>query len=124
MITITLPWPDRELSANARDRWGRIKAAKYARYAGAVLARSQGITDLHGAVTIVVTFHPPTKSRTDIDNMVSMLKPWQDGIFDGLGQDDRIIAEARYIRGDKLPGGSVVYRIYGRGEMIPDEIEF
>lgn len=113
MITLTLPWPSSALSPNSRKRWDKIEAVTNARNEAAYITRTEYYGDMPqpAGVRLVVTFHKPTARRMDLDNLVGRVKPLQDGVFQALGWDDRIICEATYIMGCTIPDGAVVMAI-------------
>lgn len=88
---MTLPWPPRELSPNARVHWTRLSAVK-ARYrlACGLVAKSQGATAIghRGSLPVALTFCPPDRRRRDLDNMLASVKSGLDGLADVLGADD------------------------------------
>lgn len=87
---ITLPWPDKKLSSNARVHWAvRSKATKAARLAAGWstrLAKEQ--VNAEGAIYLHVYFYPPDKRKRDGTNMLASCKAIFDGIADALGVDD------------------------------------
>ena len=111
-MTVTLPWPDKALSANARLHWApKSRATKRARQDAAWLTRAAGSVTLpDGPIAVRVTFHPPTKRRHDRDNLIGRMKAAQDGIADALGVDDARF-EPTYAMGEVRRGGAVVVEI-------------
>ena len=115
MIEITLPWPDKRLSPNARVHW-REKATvtKHARKMAYVLAWEGlyylaylGRDDVKFEAQI--TYHPPDRRRRDIlDNLPASIKPFIDGMCDCMGIDDYQIQRTVNEWGDVTPGGKVV----------------
>ncbi|MGZ4968019.1 MAG: hypothetical protein ACXV8O_01260 [Methylobacter sp.] len=117
MIEITLPWPPKELSPNARVHWSvRSKAVKAARQAGFIGCKQaqEGskfkFEYIDGKVHLWIDFHPPSNRRIDDDNCLSRFKSMRDGIADYLGVDDRIFVSHPFVK-DKVPGGCVKVRI-------------
>lgn len=110
--TITLPWPSRALSPNARVHWSkRASAAKKYRQDCCILSHAAGCRALNAArLTVEITFHPPDKRRRDTDNLLSSLKGGLDGIADATGVDD---SNWHYgiAQGDPVKGGQVVVRV-------------
>ena len=107
---ITLPWPHKELSPNARVFW----AAKYARvklYRSACyyITKQSGIKVKDEAIDLWITFNPPDKRRRDLDNCIASIKSGLDGLADALGVDDRRFRLHTHIS-DKIEG-SVTVRI-------------
>lgn len=93
-IALTLPWPIKALSPNARVHFMALAKAKKAyRNACYIQARRQGIlagsTQLQGKpLAIHLEFVPPTKHPRDEDNLVASMKSGLDGLADALGVDD------------------------------------
>jgi crossover junction endodeoxyribonuclease RusA len=114
MMTVTLGWPSRALSPNARTHWGTLaRAKKAARYEGYIAALQTPIDarvhDAAKAVRIQVTFVPPSTRRIDLDNCIASIKANLDGIADLIGIDDsRWIWAAPVIAKPEKPGRVVV----------------
>ena len=98
-MIITLPWPHKDLSPNARKHWAALavakkKARETAHYA-TLEALGSRASDVRaslggdGPLPVTVRFFPPDNRRRDDDNMVAAFKASRDGIADGLGVDDR-----------------------------------
>jgi crossover junction endodeoxyribonuclease RusA len=112
-ITVTLPWPDAALSPNARNRYARMAAVTLARaeaYTLALEARPAYITQ---DIPLVVKwdFYPPDRRHRDIDNLISMCKAFQDGVFDAIGVNDHSINRIEADRCGVVAGGKVVITI-------------
>ena len=89
-MKITLPWPDKRLSPNARVHWAVVASIKgAARAEGFALAREAlGRSVITGPLHVSLTFHPPTKARRDLDNMLASMKAALDGVSQAIGIDD------------------------------------
>ena len=108
MTTITLPWPPKELSPNARVHWSKKakRTAQYRENAQWETYIELGERQAAFPVLAVVTFHPPDKRKRDIDNMLGSIKAGLDGIADMIGVDDsKWVMELR--RGAPVKGGEV-----------------
>lgn len=117
VAVVTLPWPSKDLSPNARVHWARKnRAARKARNEAKIACLAAGIRGLGWeAARVTVTFHPPDNRRRDSDNLLSSLKSALDGIADATGIDDsRWLLQIE--RGGVVPGGSVVVRLSPIGE--------
>ena len=82
-LTLTLPWPPRELSPNARGVWPRIRATKAYReiaWGAALEAIGPSKRQLRAPVICYLTFFAKTRRRRDGDNLVAMMKAALDGI--------------------------------------------
>ena len=118
MITIELPWPDKALNPNARNRWAKVKATTQARNdAYYITCAVVGPYELKGpyiydtvrtGYKAQYTFHPPDRRRRDRDNYSAMMKAYQDGVCDALGVDDSCFEMAAPIWGEVVKGGRVV----------------
>lgn len=92
-LHLTLPWPHRNLSPNARVHWGvRHRHAHTARTAGFYIAKECGV-ELDPKLTYQVRlfFHPPAHRTYDLDNLLASMKSTLDGVCLGLGIDDSSI---------------------------------
>ncbi|WP_180317249.1 endodeoxyribonuclease RusA [Delftia acidovorans] len=91
MLEITLPWPPKELSPNARIHWAQLAKAKKAyRAACAWTAREQGARALQAdKLHLSLTFYPPSRRAFDLDNALARMKSGLDGLADVLGVDDK-----------------------------------
>lgn len=89
-MRVTLPWPDRRLSPNARLHWrAKAKLVKSARSAAFFLAKAAGAAPAPaGPVPLAITFYAPDKRRRDMDNAIAAMKPQLDGLADALRVDD------------------------------------
>lgn len=120
MKPLTLPWPDKALSPNARVHWSkRAKAAKSARSAARLLAMAErwsggGLPE--GRLHLWITFHRPTRRKYDDDNLLARFKPMRDGLAEALGIDDARFVSHPFVSDEVRPGGEVVVRITGEGE--------
>lgn len=111
-MTITLPWPHRDLHPNARVHYMRLAKAKKAyRQECAWSAKAQGLAKIK-AVTlhVAITFHPPDRRRRDLDGMLSSVKAAIDGLVDVVGVDDSDWS-LTIRKGDPVKAGKVVVRI-------------
>lgn len=113
VITLTLPFPPKELSPNARKPW-QVKATyvKAYRHECKIEAlkvmraqSSEGWLTLPGMVDVTITFILKGKTRRDWDNLLASFKAGIDGIVDaGLMPDDDVRSWSptlRYEQGNK-----------------------
>ena len=119
MITIELPWPDKRLNPNARNRWAKIKATTQARNDAYYITREVAGPyelikgpNIYSAVPIgyktQYIFYPPDRRRRDIDNCQAMMKAAQDGVADALGVNDKYFIPEKPEWGEVVKGGQVV----------------
>ena len=109
MIELSFGWPPKELSPNSRCHWStKAKAAK--KYKEDCLwickARDREQGRWPFLTHITVSFHPPSKRRADVDNMVASSKQLFDAVSEWLGIDDsnfKIIP----IKADPVKNGAV-----------------
>jgi crossover junction endodeoxyribonuclease RusA len=111
---VTLPWPPKGLSPNARLHWAaKSKQAKAYRMACFALCIEAKLNRMalpeSGAVTLDIEFIPPDRRARDLDNMLSSIKNGLDGIADALGVNDRRFV-FRLSRADQI-GGMVKIRV-------------
>lgn len=90
MAEITLSWPPKGLSPNARQHWAALAKSKKAyRRACALEALAQGVRRIEAdRLDVSFVFYPPTRRRIDLDNCIARLKSGIDGLVDVLGVDD------------------------------------
>jgi Holliday junction resolvase RusA-like endonuclease len=114
IITVTLPWPDADLSPNSRKHWNKIKAVTVARNLAYVEARNQrGNVPFPSPqrLSVRMDFYPPDSRHRDLDNMIAMVKSFQDGIFEAIGLNDHMIVALVALRGACIKGGKVTIAI-------------
>lgn len=89
-VRLTLPWPPKELSPNARQHWSTLaKAKKEYRAACAWTAREQGARRIEAEkLHLALVFYPPSRRAFDLDNALARMKSGLDGLADVLGVDD------------------------------------
>lgn len=112
MMEVTLPWPPKELSPNARIHWSRrSKAAKAYRRACHVLTLEAGIrgVDWDGDVHLWIDFFPPDRRHRDDDNMIAAFKSGRDGMADAMSINDKRFRIHPYVQ--TAIGGMVKVRI-------------
>lgn len=101
MQEVTLPWPPKELSPNARLHWSKkSKAAKAYRRVCHLLTLEAGLRgiDWEGDIHVWMDFYPPDRRARDDDNMVAAFKSGRDGIADALGVDDKRFRIHPYVK--------------------------
>lgn len=89
-LEVTLPWPPKELSPNARVHWAVLARTKKAyRQACAWHAVEQGARRIEAErLSVHLVFVPPNRRARDWDNMLASVKAGLDGLADALGVDD------------------------------------
>ena len=108
-VVITLPWPDKALSPNARCHW-RAKAAAakaYRKACWAITLRSGFKVDWEGEAHLWITFYPPDKRARDDDNLIASFKSGRDGVADALGIDDKRFRSCPWVSDKVRKGGCV-----------------
>lgn len=112
MNTVTLPWPAKELSPNARVHWAKkAKAAKTYRsdcHYSTKMARM--VVDWTGPIHLHMEFCMPDKRRRDWDNMLASVKSGIDGMADALQVNDRRFM-FHLIPGEVIKAGAVRVRV-------------
>lgn len=111
--SLTLPWPPKVLSPNARAHWAtRSRAAKKYRSTCKLLTLMHGARAPEGRVLLSLVFCPPDARRRDDDNCVAAFKSGRDGLADALRIDDSRFVTS-FEMGEPVKGGAVVVRIEG-----------
>lgn len=112
-MIISLPWPDKRLSPNARLHWkARVGPRQDARRrAGWLTVAADGYWTVkdalkasEGPIPVRITFYPPDKRHRDDDNMIASFKAWRDGVADALGVDDRRFRPHYFFADPAKPG--------------------
>lgn len=111
---IELPWPPAKLSPNGSHgcyHARRHAANKYRADCLSLLTRQQvPVLYVDGPVMLRLTFCPPTKRLSDLDNLLARAKHGVDALAEVMGVNDRIF-EFTLQRGEPVKGGKVVIRI-------------
>jgi crossover junction endodeoxyribonuclease RusA len=118
---ITLPWPDRRLSPNAReDRRAIAGVRKSQKDVAFWLAKKAAMHFPHLAKQphVRVTFHPPDNRRRDLDNMLASVKSALDGVALATGVDDSLWG-LTLIKGPAIKKGAVVIECGAEGQFVP-----
>lgn len=88
---VTIPWPLKGLSPNARMHWAALarvkKEYRAACYVLAKQARMQAPSA--GLIRIDLEFHQPSRRDYDRDNLIASMKAGLDGLADAMGVDDK-----------------------------------
>ena len=108
---VTLPWPPKGLSPNARTHW-RKKApiAKAYKQACLALTLEAGLVVPDSPrLALWLDFYPPDRRSRDDDNLVAAFKSGRDGLALALGIDDKRFRCFPYVQ-DQI-GGFVRVRI-------------
>jgi crossover junction endodeoxyribonuclease RusA len=91
-LTVTFPWPHKDLSPNARKHWRAVSKRKKAYRTGCAWEAQQAFNEagrpIMRGVVAKVTFHPPCARKRDLDNAIASIKAGLDGIADVIGVDD------------------------------------
>ena len=120
MIEVELMWPDRRLSPNSREHWGRKsrlnqKANRDSYYMALQIIRSRPKPVFDERIPISVDFYPPDNRKRDLDNAFGALKSSIDGVARALEVDDcRFVW--RLERHDPVKHGKVILKIEERKE--------
>jgi crossover junction endodeoxyribonuclease RusA len=88
---LTLPWPPRTLSPNAREHWGAVANAKKKYRLEAYLLAKQSKWEFpkEGEIHLDIEFVPPNKRAHDLDNCLASIKAGLDGLADGWNVNDK-----------------------------------
>lgn len=125
---IRLPFPHPHLNPNRMKgrHWGvtsemKSTAREVGYFAAMEACHQQGTGSINGLgfdhrlpMRIRIGLFPPDAIRRDVDNIVSALKSYQDGIFDYLdGWDDSAIrSKTAIMHPPRRPDGMVYYILY------------
>lgn len=114
MTEITLGWPPKELSPNARVHWAKLAAVKKAyRVACGWQTKEQGarLGATDRPMRLELEFYKPNRRAMDRDNLLARMKSGLDGVCDALGVDDRLFDPVTISVADAI-GGYVKVRIF------------
>lgn len=110
-MIVTLPWPNRILSPNARAHWAVLsKAKRKARVDAYWLAKAERPGVPSAAPLVSLDFLPPDNRRRDLDNLIASMKAALDGIAEAMGCDDHTFRLAAKI-GPARKGGAVIVTV-------------
>ena len=109
-ISVTFPWPPKELSPNFRTRSTRWIATIRKQYRNlcAETAWARGVQPGASLRLDQIVFHPPTKNLPDDDNIGNRFKAGRDGLADAMGVDDQTFNDVPKKIGAVVKGGAVV----------------
>ena len=118
MNKITLSWPPKQLSPNARvhhQQKARV-AKKYK--ADCYILTKQAVVELpkNDKLHLFVDFYQPDHRHRDQDNMEAAMKSAYDGIAKALGVNDRRFVIHPLVRDEIVKGGQVTITITGHPE--------
>lgn len=92
-LEITLPWPPKELSPNAKLHWARVmrfkKMYRELCHINTLEQKGRGIKFDDAPVQVHLTFHKPTRRAMDWDNLIARMKAGLDGLSDALKINDK-----------------------------------
>ncbi len=119
-LTITLPWPPRELGPNYKIHYrAKSPITKQARQDALYTVLEQareGVVEWQAYLDNKILhddwyFYPPDNRRRDRDNVKAACKAYQDGICEALEIDDRQLKAGWSEMMHKVDGGKVVVEI-------------
>lgn len=86
---IELPWPPASLSGHNKGHWHAKSdiVAKHREWAKRATVAANILAPAEGDIRVGVTFYPPDR-RGDRVNFANRMKPYWDGIADGLEVND------------------------------------
>lgn len=119
-ITITLPWPPKEITPNAKRaaHWSRYRgpAADYRWICQVLTLEALGRHRFIRPPVVNVYFAPPDRRHRDDDNIIGAFKHGRDGIADAIRHDDSTWRPTNHFRPPMPPDGAVVVTL----EDAPD----
>lgn len=102
---ITLPWPPKELSPNARvHRMVKARQAKVYKQACWALAKMVDVQLPSGRIHLAITFYPPNRQRRDLDNLLASIKAGIDGVAMAWQIDDELFRPITIDIADQVGG--------------------
>jgi crossover junction endodeoxyribonuclease RusA len=117
MMTVTLPWPPKELNPGQRVSWAdKAKAAEAYRADCRRICQQDKLTapKTDGKIHLWVTFFAPTRRRVDDNNLINSFQAGRDGVADVLGIDDNRFA-CHFELSDQI-GGMIKIKLTDSGE--------
>ena len=116
-MIVTVSWPHKHLSPNARVHWAiKARAAAKARLNAYYLAQAVGARALGwDGAAVRLTFCPPDRRLRDLDGVLSSCKAACDGIADATGVDDSRWSLA-LAWGPVVRGGAVIVDLCRPGD--------
>lgn len=113
-MIVTLPWPDKRLTPNAKRRkhWRSYQPAIKAdrALAGQIaaltlpLSAKKAIAASEGHIAVTIRFYPPDARLRDDDGMIGAFKHMRDGLADAIGVDDRRFRPHYFFEDPAKPG--------------------
>lgn len=125
---VWVPLPiDRALSPNSSGHWSSRHTARQVARTATRYAASQAPyvwTDERDSFYDVsaIVFWPPGRKRMDDDNVKAALKPYLDGLQDGLGINDRrfLVGAVAQVRAREMLEAGVLLLVSPEGSDVPD----
>ena len=113
---VLLPWPDWNISPNGRlHHQQKARLTRQHRQAAKLLAMDAlGFGNWVDADRLfaVWIFHDPDARWRDTGNIRGAMKAYQDGVFDALRIDDRVVRDEHLHRAGIMEGGQIELRLY------------
>lgn len=113
-MNVELLWPPAKLSPNGSrgNHFAHASAARKYRGDCLIYLKSQSVPKLFidGPVMLGLTFCPPTKRLSDLDNLLARTKHGIDALAEVMGVDDRHF-EFTLRRGDPVRGGKILVKL-------------
>ena len=111
--TITLPWPRKCCSPNARcNRFEKARAIRADRHDGGIAALAGGFRAVEpGRFTLSWEFRPRVRRGFDDDNLTNWVKALRDGVAKAGGVDDACFRSLPPVVGDTARVPHVVLTI-------------
>jgi crossover junction endodeoxyribonuclease RusA len=111
---IELPWPPASLSPNGSHGHFHAKRRAAGKYRGEclILLKTQPVPKLYvdPPVMLELTFCPPTRRLSDLDNLLARAKQGIDALAEVMGINDQAF-EFTLRRGDPVKHGKVLVRL-------------
>lgn len=108
---VELPWPPSSLSPNGSHGHYHARRRAAGKYRGdcLILLKTQSVPRMYvdGPIMLFLTFCPPTRRLTDLDNLLARAKHGIDALAEVMGVNDQMF-EFTLRRGDPVKSGKVL----------------
>ncbi len=100
MIRVSLPWPDKSLSPNARVHRMKLAGIKKRQrqtcYVETLRQVGRPSLKTDASYLVLLTFYPSDRRKRDRDNLGASMKSALDGMADALGVNDSQFVQVAY----------------------------
>lgn len=115
IVLLNLPWPPTATSPNAsgQGKWRqKAKAARSYKEECGWICRERGVRPIGAAaVSVTLTFCPPSRRKFDLDNALARAKQGLDAVAEAIGVDDSRWQRLTLDRGEACKDGGIIVLI-------------